>query len=73
MYYTDGFTGAVNADGDRFDEENLFNAFQWACQNLSTTNAILDYLFERIEEFTGKSSSNKDDMTLIIMKVSESS
>ena len=73
MYYTDGFTDAVNADGDRFDEENLFNAFQWACQNLSTTNAILDYLFERIEEFTGKSSSNKDDMTLIIMKVSESS
>lgn len=70
MYYTDGFTDAVNADGDRFDEENLFNAFQWACQNLSTTNAILDYLFERIEDFTGKSSSNKDDMTLIILKVS---
>ena len=69
MYYTDGFTDAVNANGDRFDEENLCNAFQWGCQNLKTPEEILEYLFERIEQFMGKSSSNKDDMTLIIMKV----
>ena len=69
MYYTDGFTDAVNANGDRFDEENLCQAFQWGCKNLSTTDEILEYLFERVENFMGKSSSNKDDMTLIIMKV----
>ena len=69
MYYTDGFTDAVNANGDRFDEENLCQAFQWGCENLSTTDRILEYLFERVENFMGKSSSNKDDMTLIIMKV----
>ena len=70
MYYTDGFTDAVNPEGDRFDEDNLRNAFQWGCENLSTTDDILEYLFERIEKFMGKSSSNKDDMTLIVMKVS---
>lgn len=70
MYYTDGFTDAVNSNGDRFDEENLRNAFKWGCSNLATTDEIVEYLFERIEKFMGKSSSNKDDMTLIIMKVS---
>ena len=69
MYYTDGFTDAVNANGDRFDEENLHNAFRWGCQNLDTTDEILEYLFERVERFMGRSSSNKDDMTLIVMKV----
>lgn len=69
MYYTDGFTDAVNANGDRFDEENLCQTFQWGCENLSTTDEILEYLFERVENFMGKSSSSKDDMTLIIMKV----
>ena len=69
MYYTDGFTDAVNANGDRFDEDNLCQAFQWGCENLSTTDEILEYLFERVENFMGKSSSSKDDMTLIIMKV----
>lgn len=70
MYYTDGFTDAVNANGDRFDEENLCQAFQWGCENLATTEEILNYLFERVEKFMGKSSLNKDDMTLIVMKVS---
>jgi phosphoserine phosphatase RsbU/P len=69
IYYTDGFTDAVNANGDRFDEDNLCQAFQWGCQNLSTTDEILEYLFERVEKFTGKSSLNKDDMTLVVMKV----
>ena len=69
MYYTDGFTDAVNANGDRFDEENLCQTFQWGCENLSTSDEILKYLFKRVENFMGKSSSSKDDMTLIIMKV----
>ena len=69
MYYTDGFTDAVNPNGDRFDEENLCQTFQWGCENLSTSDEILEYLFKRVEDFMGKSSSSKDDMTLIIMKV----
>ncbi len=69
IYYTDGFTDAVNATGDRFDEENLCRAFRWACQHLDTTQEILEYLFDEIERFTGRTSQNSDDMTLIVMHV----
>ena len=72
IYYTDGFTDAVNANGDRFDEDNLCRAFQWACQNLANPQQILEYLFEEIEQFVGQPSiNNKDDMTLIVMRVSQ--
>ena len=71
MYYTDGFTDAANIDGDRFEEENLTQTFRWGCENLSSTEEILDHLFEQVELFMGQSSSSKDDMTLIVMKVSE--
>jgi sigma-B regulation protein RsbU (phosphoserine phosphatase) len=69
IYYTDGFTDAVNPTGDRFDEENLCRAFRWACQHLDTTQEILEYLFDEIERFTGRTSQNGDDMTLIVMRV----
>ena len=69
MYYTDGFTDAVNASGDRFEEENLSRAFQWACLHLETTQEILDYLFDEIDKFVGIADKNTDDMTLIVMRV----
>jgi sigma-B regulation protein RsbU (phosphoserine phosphatase) len=69
IYYTDGFTDAVNANGDRFEEENLYRAFQWACQNFESSQEILDYFFHRVEDFTGRSSNNTDDMTLIVMRI----
>ncbi len=70
MYYTDGFTDAVNASGDRFEEENLSRAFQWACLHLDTTQEILDYLFAEVAKFVGAVDNNTDDMTLIVMRVS---
>lgn len=69
MYYTDGFTDAVNASGDRFEEENLSRAFQWACLHLETTQEILDYLFAEVAKFVGATTKNTDDMTLIVMRV----
>lgn len=69
IYYTDGFTDAVNGNGDRFEEENLYRAFQWACHNFDSSGDILKYLFQRVEEFVGKNSNNTDDMTLIVMRV----
>ena len=72
MYYTDGFTDAVNAVGDRFEEENLSRAFQWACLHLDTTQEILDYLFAEVAKFVGAVDKNTDDMTLIVMRVSKS-
>ncbi|QIZ72679.1 GAF domain-containing SpoIIE family protein phosphatase [Oxynema aestuarii] len=69
MYYTDGFTDAVNQHGHRFDEENLVAAFEWACKHCHGPQAILDYLFDRVGEFIGPHNSNTDDMTLIVMQV----
>ncbi|WP_399317800.1 PP2C family protein-serine/threonine phosphatase [Trichocoleus sp. FACHB-69] len=69
IYYTDGFTDAANQNGDRFDEENLSRAFQWACQHCNSPQAILDYLFERVQQFIGSSNRNGDDMTLVVMQV----
>ena len=69
MYYTDGFTDAVNGGGDRFEEENLSRSFQWACLHLDTTQEILDYLFAEVAKFVGVNNKNTDDMTLIVMRV----
>lgn len=69
IYYTDGFTDAVNKNGERFDEDNLSAAFQWACQNCSGPEAILNYLFEEVERFTGSGSQSGDDMTLVVMQL----
>lgn len=69
MYYTDGFTDAANAKGERFDEENLSRAFQWACRNLQSADKILTYLFDMLQRFIGVGNQNEDDMTLIILRV----
>ncbi|MFB2917799.1 MULTISPECIES: PP2C family protein-serine/threonine phosphatase [Aerosakkonema] len=70
IYYTDGFTEAANPSGDRFDEENLIRAFERACQHCQGSQAILDYLFDRVQQFIGPGNRNGDDMTLVVMQVS---
>lgn len=69
IYYTDGFTDAANKNGDRFDEENLVKAFEWACRHCSGPQAILEYLFDRVQQFIGSNNRNSDDMTLVVMQV----
>jgi sigma-B regulation protein RsbU (phosphoserine phosphatase) len=102
LYYTDGFTEAANQIGDRFDEENLRDCLQWACQNCISTNvgnnannvvgnvvgksnissnpvsnnaensrpqAILNYIFQKVQDFIGNGRSHTDDMTLIVLEV----
>jgi sigma-B regulation protein RsbU (phosphoserine phosphatase) len=69
IYYTDGFTDAANQQGERFDEENLTKAFQWACENCQGSQEILDYLFEQVQQFIGTTNRNGDDMTLVVMQV----
>ena len=53
IYYTDGFTDAANAKGERFDEDNLINALKWACRNCNSAQEILDYLFILLSKFVG--------------------
>ena len=69
LYYTDGFTDAVNQKGHRFDEENLIKVFEEGCQRYDSPQDILDYLFEQIKAFIGSGHNNSDDMTLIVMRV----
>ena len=69
IYYTDGFTDAVNQNGERFDEDNLRKTFEYACQHYSNSQAILDYLFTSVEKFIGFGHYNTDDMTLVVMRV----
>lgn len=72
LYYTDGFTDAVNQKGDRFEEENLMRVFQAACQQGANPQAILDSLFETVQQFIGAGSGYEDDMTLVVMQVKSS-
>jgi len=72
LYYTDGFTDAVNPHGDRFEEENLINAFRQACQQCHNPQEILDYLFEQVDRFVGAENNSGDDMTLVVMQVKSS-
>lgn len=72
MYYTDGFTDAANQNGDRFDEDKLIQAFQWGCQYCPSPEAILNYLFEQVQQFIGTANRNGDDMTLVVMQVKSS-
>jgi len=69
IYYTDGFTDAANQNGERFDEENFTQAFEWACQHCDEPQAILEYLFGRVQAFIGADNRNSDDMTLIVMQI----
>ncbi|AFZ12862.1 protein serine/threonine phosphatase with GAF(s) sensor(s) [Crinalium epipsammum PCC 9333] len=69
IYYTDGFTDAANKNGERFEEENLIAAIHWACQHCLSPQAILDYLFDQVQQFIGVNNRNGDDMTLVVMKV----
>jgi sigma-B regulation protein RsbU (phosphoserine phosphatase) len=72
IYYTDGFTDVANQHGDRFDEENLIEAFRWACEHRQGSQPILDYLFERVGQFMGSTNRNGDDMTLVVLQVKSS-
>ncbi|ACK71296.1 protein serine/threonine phosphatase [Gloeothece citriformis PCC 7424] len=69
IYYTDGFTDAVNQSGDRFEEENLIQAFEEACQIYDSPQGILDHLFDKVHQFSGSDQGNSDDMTLVVMQI----
>jgi phosphoserine phosphatase RsbU/P len=69
LYYTDGFTDAVNPRGERLDEEGLLEAFENACQHCDSPQEILDYLFEQVSRFVGEENNSGDDMTLVVLRV----
>ncbi|NES99610.1 MAG: PP2C family protein-serine/threonine phosphatase [Sphaerospermopsis sp. SIO1G1] len=71
IYYTDGFTDAAAASGDRFDEENFITSFNSACRYCNSPQAIVDYLFDKVQDFIGSDRQNNDDMTLVVLQVTK--
>jgi sigma-B regulation protein RsbU (phosphoserine phosphatase) len=80
IYYTDGFTEAASPEGDRFDEENLRKALDWACQSffplsndVTRPQMILDYIFQEVQNFIGEGHTHTDDMTLVVLCIKDKS
>ncbi|BAZ37822.1 serine phosphatase [Calothrix sp. NIES-4101] len=69
IYYTDGMTDAASASGDRFDEENLIESLNIACRIYRDPQEILDYMFNKVQDFIGGEKQNTDDMTLVVLQV----
>jgi sigma-B regulation protein RsbU (phosphoserine phosphatase) len=69
IYYTDGLTDAAAAGGDRFDEDNFITSFSAACRYCNHPQEIVDYLFDKVQEFIGADRQNTDDMTLVVLKI----
>ncbi|MDB9311662.1 SpoIIE family protein phosphatase [Spirulina sp. CS-785/01] len=71
IFYTDGLTEAMNAEGQQFNETGLTKAFEWACQEGFNAQQIHDHLFQAVQQFVGKGHRRHDDMTLVVMQVTE--
>ncbi len=71
VYYTDGVTDAVNGQGIRFETTGLFQAVQDACALHTTAQDILEYLFMQVKAFIGARGSAGDDITLIVVRVTD--
>lgn len=51
VYYTDGFTEAANARGERLESTGLESAVRYAAQLHQDPQAILECLFDQVETF----------------------
>ncbi|QYX29838.1 PP2C family protein-serine/threonine phosphatase [Sphaerospermopsis torques-reginae] len=69
IYYTDGLTDAAAAGGDRFDEDNFVTSFNAACRYCNGPQEIVDYLFDKVQDFIGSERQNTDDMTLVVLQI----
>lgn len=69
IYYTDGLTDAAAASGDRFDEDNFVTSLNAACRYCNGPQEIVDYLFDKVQDFIGPDKQNTDDMTLVVLQI----
>lgn len=67
VYYTDGFTEAIDDTNTRFGEQGLEQAVRWAVTHYSSPQQILEYLFKQVHQFS-PGGRGGDDMTLIVLK-----
>ena len=65
MMYSDGFTEAVDAEGNEFGQEQLVETFEHACSERSSLNDIVDSISRRVIEYE---ESQSDDQTLVLIR-----
>ena len=66
IFYTDGFTEAVNRKGDEYGLDRMFEIVKsW---NYSTALEIQDKMIADVNKFIGKAQQH-DDMTMVILKI----
>ncbi len=66
VFYTDGFTEAMNKTKEEFGEERLMLSVE---KNSGlAASEILNKIFSEVETFIGKASQH-DDMTMVVVKV----
>ena len=69
IFYTDGFTEAMNTEKEEFGEKRLTNAIE-RLANLSATE-IVDGIFNEMHSFVGKNQQH-DDMSIVVVKIKRS-
>ena len=66
IFYTDGFTEAVNRKGDEYGLDRMLEIVRsW---NYSTASEIKDKMIADVNKFIGKAQQH-DDMTMVILKI----
>jgi len=70
IFYTDGFTEAMNAHQEQFGEEKLSKLVEQLSSG--TAAEIMDGVFAEIRSFVGKTKQH-DDMTIVVVKVKSAS
>ena len=68
VFYTDGFTEAMNTDKEEFGEER----FEQSIEKYAAAGAedIMAGIFKDVQQFTGKAEQH-DDMTIVVVKIAE--
>jgi len=69
LYYTDGITETSNNLGERFGEKNLNSIFSKLCKKNLNSQEILNQIFKKLDEFSGKKKQLDDDASIVIFKL----
>ncbi len=69
LYYTDGVIDTSNSLGERFDERRLINTLTKLCKQSYTSQEILNKIFKKLDDFTGKNRHLEDDASIVIFQL----
>ncbi|MBE0556019.1 MAG: serine/threonine-protein phosphatase, partial [Proteobacteria bacterium] len=66
VFYTDGFSEAMNKDKQEFGEERLYTVVNTVSGG--SAQHILNEVYAAVKKFAGKENQH-DDMTLVVLKI----